>query len=48
MNQIPSSIDFAALLEMLGGAEKIVTSLLSMFLEELISGHAAGEQATVD
>ena len=34
--------------EMLGGGEKIVTSLLSMFLEELISDHAASEQATVD
>ena len=48
MNQIPSSIDFAALLEMLGGDEQIVTSLLSMFLKELISDHAASEQATVD
>ena len=48
MNQITSSIDFADLLEMLGGDEQIVTSLLSKFVEELTSDHAAGEQVMVD
>jgi len=44
MNQIPSSIDFAALLEMLGGDEQILTSLLSKFAEELTSDLAASAQ----
>ena len=48
MNQTPSCIDFAALLEMLGGDEQILTSLLSKFVEELISDHAADEQAAID
>ena len=48
MNQIPSSIDFAALLEMLGGDEQILTSLLSKFAEELTSDLAASAQAIVD
>ena len=48
MNRIPSSIDFADLLEMLAGNEQIVTSLLSKFVEELTSDHAAGEQVMVD
>ena len=41
MNQIPSSIDFAALFEMLEGDKQIVASLLSKFAEELTSDLAA-------
>ena len=48
MNQVPSPIDFAALLEMLGGEKQIVSSLLSKFVEELTSDLAASEQAVVD
>ena len=48
MNQVTSPIDFAALLEMLGGEKPIVTSLLSKFVDELASDLAASEQATVD
>ena len=48
MNQVPSPIDFAALLEMLGGEKQIVASLLSKFVEELSSDLAASEQAVVD
>ena len=48
MNQIPSSIDFAALLEMLDGDKRILASLLSMFAEELTSDLAASAQAIVD
>ena len=48
MNQIPSSVDFAALLEMLAEDEQIVTTLLSKFVKELIWDHAASEQVTVD
>ena len=48
MNQVPSPIDFAALLEMLSGEKQIVASLLSKFVEELNSDLAASEQAVVD
>ena len=48
MNQVPSPIDFAALLDMLGGEKQIVASLLSKFVEELTSDLAASEQAVVD
>ena len=48
MNQIPSSIDFAAFLEMLGRDEQILTSLLSKFSEELTSDLAASAQAIFD
>ena len=48
MNQVPSPINFAALLEMLGGGKQIVGSLLSRFAEELTSDLAASEQAMVD
>ena len=48
MNQIPSSIDFAAFLEMLGGDEQILTSRLSKFAEELTSDLAASAQGIVD
>ena len=48
MNQIPSSIDFAALLEMLDGDKRILASLLSMFAEELTSDLLASAQAIVD
>ena len=41
MNQVPSPIDIAALLEMLGGEGGIVASLLSKFVEELTSDLAA-------
>ena len=48
MNQVPSPINFTALLEMLGGGKQIVASLLSTFAEELTSDLAATEQAMVD
>ena len=48
MNQIPSSIDFSALLEMLGGEKQIVASLLSKFVDELTTDLAASEQAIAD
>ena len=48
MNQVPSPIDFAALLEMLGGEKQIVASLLSKFVDELTSDLAVSEQAVVD
>ncbi len=48
MNQAPSPINFAALLEMLGGEKQIVASLFSKFSEELTSDLAASEQAMVD
>ena len=48
MNQAPSPINFAALLEMLGGEKQIVASLLSKFAEELTSDLAASEQPMVD
>ena len=48
MNQTPSSIDFAALLEMLDGDKQILASLLSMFAEELTSDLLASAQAIVD
>ena len=48
MNQVPSPIDFAALLEMLGGEKQIVASLLSKFVEELTLDLAASEHAMVD
>ena len=48
MNQVPSPIDFAALLEMLDGDKQIVASLLSKFVDELTSDLAASEQAVVD
>ena len=48
MNQIPSSIDFAALLEMLGGEKQILTSLLSKFAKELTTELAASAQAITD
>ena len=48
MNQVPTPIDFTALLDMLGGDKQIVASLLSKFAEELTSDLAASEQAMVD
>jgi len=48
MNQVPTPIDFTALLDMLGGDKQIVASLLSKFAEELASDLAASEQAMVD
>ena len=48
MNQIPSSIDFSALLEMLGGEKQIVASLLSKFVDELTTDLAASQQAITD
>mgnify|MGYP005697969001 CR=1 FL=1 len=48
MNQVPSPINFAALLEMLGGEKQIVASLLSKFAEELTSDLAASERAMFD
>ena len=48
MNQVPSPIDFDALLEMLGGDKQIVASLLSKFVDELTTDLAASEQAITD
>ena len=48
MNQVPSPLNFAALLEMLGGEKQIVASLLSKFAEELTSDLAVSERAMVD
>ncbi len=48
MNQMPSPLDFAALLEMLGGDQQIVASLLSKFADELTRDLAASEQASAD
>ena len=48
MNQVPSPINFAALLEMLGGEKQVLASLLSKFAGELTSDLAASEQAMVD
>ena len=48
MNQMPAPIDFAALLEMLGGDQQIVASVLSKFVGELTSDVAASEQASAD
>ena len=48
MNWVPSPIDFAALLEILGGEKQVLASLLSKFAEELTSDLAASEQAMVD
>ena len=48
MNQIPSPLDFSALLEMLGGEKQIVASLLSKFVDELTTDLAASEQAIAD
>ena len=48
MNQVLLPINFAALLEMLGGERQIVASLLSKFAEELTSDLPASEQAMVD
>ena len=43
MSQVPSPIDFDALLEMLGGEKHIVASLLLKFTEELTADLAASE-----
>ena len=48
MNQVPSPIDFDALLEMLGGDKQIVSSLLSKFVNELTLDLATSEQAIFD
>ena len=48
MNQMPAPIDFAALLEMLGGDQQIVASVLSKFVGELTSDVAASEHASAD
>ena len=48
MNQVLLPINFATLLEMLGGEKQIVASLFSKFSEELTSDLAASEQAMVD
>ena len=48
MNQMSSPIDFAALLEMLGGDPQIVASLLSKFVDELTADLTASAQASAD
>ena len=48
MSQIPPLIDFAALLEMLGGDRQVVVSLLSKFVDELTTDLAASELAITD
>ncbi len=45
---MPSPIDFAALLEILGGDKQIVTSLLYKFVGELTTDLTASEKAIVD
>ena len=48
MNQMSSPIDFAALLEMLGGDPQIVASLLSKFVAELTEDLTASAQANAN
>ena len=48
MSQIPPLIDFAALLEMLGGDRQVVVSLLSKFVDELATDLAASGQASAN
>ncbi len=48
MNQIPAPLNFAALLDMLGGDQGIVATVLSKFVGELATDVAASEQANVD
>ena len=48
MNQLPSPIDFSALLEMLGGDKQMVASLLSKFVDELTTDLTASEPAITD
>ena len=48
MSQIPPLIDFAALLEMLGGDRQVVVSLLSKFVDELAIDLAASGQASAN
>ena len=48
MKQLPSPLDFSALLEMLGGDKQIVASLLSKFVDELTTDLAASELAITD
>ena len=48
MKQLPSPLDFSALLEMFGGDKQIVASLLSKFVDELTTDLAASEQAITD
>ena len=48
MNQVLSPIDFAAVLEVLGGDKQIVASLLSKFVGELTTDLAAIERAILD
>lgn len=48
MNHMSSSIDFSALLEMLGGDRQIVASLLSKFVAELTADLTASAQAIAD
>ena len=48
MKQLPSPLDFSALLEMLGGDKQVVASLLSKFVDELTTDLAASELAITD
>ena len=48
MKQLPSPLDFSALLEMLGGDKQVVASLLSKFVDELTTDVAASELAITD
>ena len=48
MKQLPSPLDFSALLEMLGGDKQVVASLLSKFVDELATDLAASELAITD
>jgi HPt (histidine-containing phosphotransfer) domain-containing protein len=48
MKQFPSPIDLSGLLEMLGGDEQIVASLLSKFVDELTTDLAASELSITD
>ena len=48
MNHMSSPIDFSALLEMLGGDQQIVASLLSKFVDELTADLTASAQASAN
>ena len=48
MKQLPSPLDFSALLEMLGGDKQVVASLLPKFVDELTTDVAASELAITD
>jgi len=48
MSHPMAPIDFAALIEMLGGKREVVASLLSTFLEELVTDVDASKRAVLE